>query len=80
MPDFNSPPRGSRLDPEHPPVAPATISNPNTLRVALQGRTLETPVGWYSLQESWTKLTVKALRDLGSPEKGLHEAILDVFL
>ena len=32
------------------------------------------------LQGSWTKLTIIALRDLATPGKGLHEAILDLVL
>ena len=32
------------------------------------------------LQEDWTKVTVKALRDLTSPGNGLHEAIVDLVL
>ena len=46
----------------------------------MSGRALDTPLGWYRLQESWTKLTVKALRDLATPGSGLHEAIVDLVL
>ena len=48
-------------------LTPATISDPDPLRASLQGRALDTPLGWYRPQESWTKLTVKALRDLFTP-------------
>ena len=41
---------------------------------------LSTPLGWYHLQEDWTKLTVKALRDLTTPGNRLHEAIVDLVL
>ena len=78
--DLNSPPRQTPPDPGHPPLTPATISNPDLLRATLQGRALDTPLGWYRLQETSTKLTVKALRDLGTPGKGLQEAIVDLFL
>ena len=44
------------------------------------GRALSTPLGWYRLQEDWTKLTVKALRDLTTPGNGLNEAIVDLVL
>ena len=53
---------------------------PDLLRATLQGRALDTPLGWYRLQDSWTKLTVKALRDLATPDNGLHEAIVDLIL
>ena len=56
-------------DPVHPP-----------LKANLQGRDLTTPLGWYPLQEDWNKLTVKALRDLTTPDNGLHEAIVDLVL
>ena len=67
-------------DPGHPPLIPATIRDPDLLRATLQGRALSTPLGWYRLQEDWTKLTVKALRDLTSPSNGLHETIVDLVL
>ena len=37
-------------------------------------------MGWYRLQEDWTKLTVKALWDLTTPGHGLHETIVDLVL
>ena len=67
-------------DPEHPPLTPTTICDPDLLRATLQGRAVSTPLGWYRLQEDWTKLTVKALRDLTTPGNGLHEAIVDLVL
>ena len=67
-------------DPGHPPLTPATIRDPDLLRATLQGRAPTTPLGWYRLQEDWTKLTVKALRDLTTPGSGLHEAIVDFVL
>ena len=67
-------------DPGHPPVRPATIRDPDLLRATLQDRALTTPLGWYRLQEDWTKLTVKALQDLTTPGNGLHEAIEDLVL
>ena len=67
-------------DPGHPPLTPATIRDPDLLRATLQGRALTTSLGWYRLQEDWTKLTVEALRDLTSPGNGLHEAIIDLVL
>ena len=67
-------------DPGHPPLTLATIRDPDLLRATLQGRTLTTPLGWYRLQEDWTKLTVKALQDLTTPGNGLHEAIVDLVL
>ena len=74
-PDLNSPGRETHTDPEHPPLTPTTISNLYLLGEALQGRPLDAPLGWYRLQESWNKLTVKAVRDLATPGQGLHEAI-----
>ena len=67
-------------DPGQPPLTPATISDPDLLRATLPGRALDTPLGWYRLQDSWTNLSVKALRDLATPGKGLHEAIVDLVL
>ena len=78
--DLGSPPRQAPPDPEHPSLTPTTIRNPDLLREALQGRVLDTPLAWYRLQESWTKLTVKVLKDLATPGKGLHEAIIDLVL
>ena len=66
------------LDPEHPPLTPTTIRDPDLLRATLQGRALSTPLGWYRLQESSTKLTVKPLRDLTTPGNDLHETIVDL--
>ena len=79
-PDLGNPPRQTPLDPKHPPLTPTTISDPKLLHAALQGRAVDTPLGWYRLQESWTALTVKALRDLTTPGKGLHETIVDLVL
>ena len=67
-------------DPGHPPLTPATIRDPDLLRATLQGRAPTTPLGWYRLQGDWTKLTVKALRDLTTPGNGPHEAIVDLVL
>ena len=67
-------------DPGHPPLTPAIICDPNLLRATLQGRALTTPLVWYCLQEEWSKLIVKALRDLTTPSNGLHEAIVDLVL
>ena len=78
--DPGSPPRHAPPAPEQPPLKPTTIRDPDFLRATLQGRSLNTPLGWYCLQESWTKLTVKVLQDLATPSNGLHEAIVDVVL
>ena len=78
--DLGSPPRQAPPDPERPPLTPTTMPDPGLLRATLQGRALDTPLGWYRLQESWTKLTVKAFRDLAIPGNGLHEAIVDLVL
>ena len=78
--DLDSPPRQPPPDPDHPALTPTTIRDPDLLRAALQGGALNTPLGWYRLQESWTRLTVKALQDLAIPGKGLHEAIVDLVL
>ena len=78
--DPGNPPSPSPPDPEHPPLTPTTIRDLDLLRAMLQGRALTTPLGSYRLQESWTKLTVKALRDLSSPGNGLHETIVDLVL
>ena len=75
-----NPPSPPPSDPEHPPLTPTTIRDPDLLRATLQSRALSTPLGWYRLQESWTKLTVKALRDLTTPSNGLHETIVDLVL
>ena len=63
-----------------PPPHTGHHLDPDLLRATLQGRALTTPLGWYRLQEDWTKLTVKALRDLTTPGNGLHEAIVDLVL
>ena len=63
-----------------PPLTPTTIRDPDLLPATLQGRALSTPLGWYRLQENWTKLTVKALRELTTPGNGLHETIVDLVL
>ena len=78
--DPNYPPSPPPSDLGHLPLTPATIHDPDLLRATLQGRALTTPLGWYRLQEDWTKLTVKALRDLTTPGNGLHEAIVDLVL
>ena len=78
--DPGNPSSPPRPDPGHPPLTPATIRDPDLLRATLQGRALTTPLGWYRLQEDWTKLTVKALRDLTTPGNGLHETIVDFVL
>ena len=66
--------------PQAPPPTLATIRDPDLLRATLQGRAPTTPLGWYRLQEDWTKLTVKARRNLTTPGNGLHETILDLVL
>ena len=78
--DLDIPRRPTPPDRGHAPLTPPTISDPDFLRATLQGRALDTPLGWYRLQESWTKLTVKAVRNLGTPGKGLHDAIVDLVL
>ena len=70
-----NPPSPPPPDLEHPPLTPATIRDPDLLRATLQGRAPTTPLGWYRLQEDWTKLTVKALRDLTTPSNGLNEGV-----
>ena len=72
-PDLDSPARQMPTDPEQPPLTPTTISDPDLLRATLQGKALDTPLGW-------TKLTVQALRDLATPGKGLNEATVDLVL
>ena len=77
--DLDSLPRETPPDPGNPPPpTPATISAPDLLRATLQGRALDTPLGLYRLQESYTKLTVNALRDLVTPGQGLREDIVDL--
>ena len=78
--DPGSRPRQAPPDLEHPPLTPNTIRDSDLLRATLQGRALHTPLGWYRLQESWTKLTVKALKDLATPGNGLHKAIVNLVL
>ena len=78
--DPGSPPSQPSSDPGHPLLTPTSIRDPDFLRATLQGRALSTHLGWYRLQEDWTKLTVKALRDLTTPGNGLHEAIVDLVL
>ena len=78
--DLDSPPRQPPPDPKQPPLTQNTIRDPDLLRAALQGRAVNTPLGWYCLQESWTRLTVTALQDLATPGKGLHEAFVDLVL
>ena len=78
--DPGSPSSPPPPDPGHPPLTPATIRDPDLLRATLQDRAPTTPLGWYRLQEDWTKLTVKALRDLTTPGSGLHETIVDLVL
>ena len=67
-------------DPEQPPLTRATIRDPDLLRATLQSRALTTPLGWYRLQQDWTKLSFKALPDLTTPGNGLQEAIVDLVL
>ena len=78
--NLESPPRQAPPDPGHLPLTPTTIRDPDLLRAALQGMALDTPLGWYRLQENWTGLTVKALQDLAGMGKDLHEAIVDLVL
>ena len=78
--DPGSPSSPPPPDPGHPPLTPATIRDPDLLRATLGDRAPTTPLGWYRLQEDWTKLTVKALRDLTTPGSGLHETIVDLVL
>ena len=78
--DLSSPPRQASPDPEHPPLTSTTIHDPDLLQAALQGKALDTPLGWYRLQESWTGLTLKALQGLATPGKGLDKAIVDLVL
>ena len=78
--DPSSPSSQPPPDPGHPPLTPATIRDPDLLRATLQGRAPTTPLGWYRLQDDWTKLTVKALRDMTTLGGGLHEAIVDLIL
>ena len=65
-PDLDSPPRQTGPEPGHPPLTPATVSSPDLLRATLQGRALDTPLGRYRLQDSWTKLSIKGHRDLAN--------------
>ena len=78
----SSPVCPGRPYPVRPVESTQGTQTPDTrhIRAALQGRALDTPLGWYRLQESWSKLTVKALRYLVTPGKGLHEAIVDLIL
>ena len=78
--DPSNPPSQTPTDPEHPPLTPTTIRDRDLLRATLKGRALSTPLGWYSLQESWTKLIVKALRDLTTGGNVLNETIVDLVL
>ena len=78
--DPGNPPSPPPLDPQHPPLTPTTVRHPDLPRATLQGRALSTPLAWYRLQETWTKLTVKALSDLTTPGSGLHQAIVDLVL
>ena len=78
--DPGDPPSPPPPDPEHPLLTPTTIRDPDLLRATLQGRALSTPLGCYRLQEDWTKLTVKTLRDLTTPGNGLCKAIVDLAL
>ena len=79
-PDLNSPARQTPADPEHISLAPTTIGHPDLPHAALQGRALDTSLGWYRLQESSTALTVKALQDVTTPGKSLNKTILDLVL
>ena len=78
--DLNGPPRQAPPDPEQLPLTQTTIRDPDLLRATLQGRVLDTPLGWYRLQESWPGLTVKDLQDVVTPGKGLQEATVDLVL
>ena len=78
--DPGSPSSPPPPDPGHPPLTPATVHDPDLLRATLQDRAPTTPLGWYRLQDGWTKLTVKALRDLTTPGSGVHEPIVDLVL
>ena len=78
--DPDSPPGQPPADPEHPPLTPTPIRDPDFFRATLQRRPLTAPLGSYRLQESWTKLIIKALQDLTTPDNGLHEAIVDLVL
>ena len=79
-PDPGNPSSPPPPDLAPPPLTPATIRDPDLLRATLQGRAPTTPLGWYRLQEDWTKLTVKALWDLTTPGNGLHKTIVDLIL
>ena len=79
-PDLDSPPHRNPLEPDHAPLTPDTISDQDLLRATLQGRALGTPLGWYRVPKSWTKHTVKALRYLANPGKGLHDTNGDLIL
>ena len=78
--DPGNPPSPTPPGPRAPHLTPTTIRDPDLLRATLHGRALSTPLGWYRLQESWTKLTVKALRDVTTPGNGLQETIVDLVL
>ena len=78
--DPGSPSSPPPAGPGAPPLTPATIRDLDVLRATLQDKAPTTPVGWYRLQDDWTKLTVKALRDLTTPGSGLREAIVDLVL
>ena len=69
-------PSGPRAPPPHTGHHPRPRPPPSN--PPRQG--LTTPLGWYRLEEDWTKLTVKALRNLTTPGNGLHEAIVDLVL
>ena len=60
--------------------ADAAQEDAKLLEAPFQGRALETFLGWYRLQENWTALTNVAVRDLTTPEKGLHETRVDLVL
>ena len=79
-PNRDSPPRQTPPDPEHPPhhTDDHQLSQAPPRSPPRQGPG-HLP-GWYRLQEGWTALTVKALQDLTTPEKGLREAIMDLVL
>ena len=78
--DPGSPSSPPPPDPGHPLLTAATIRDPDLFRATLQDRALSTPLGWYRRQDDWVKLTVEALRDLTTPDSGLHEAIVDLVL
>ena len=78
--DPSNPPSPPLPGPGAPHLTSTTLRDPDLLPATLQGRALSTHLGWYTLQESWTKLTVKALWDLTTPGNGLQETVIDLVL